>query len=47
MDICLQDLIIWPERDALWKTMPDCFQIIWKKVAVILNCFEIFVEQPL
>ena len=47
MDIRLQDLIIWPDRDALRKTMPSCFQKSFgKKVAVILDCFEIFVECP-
>ena len=26
MDLRLQDLIIWPDRDLLQKTMPVCFQ---------------------
>ena len=47
MDIRLQDLIVWPDRDALRKTMPDCFQKSFgKKVAVILDCFEVFIERP-
>ena len=47
MDIRLQDLIIWPDRDSLQKTMPECFQQSFgKKVAVIIDCFEIFIERP-
>ena len=45
MDIRLQKLIFWPDRDALRKTMPECFQVaIERKVAVIIDCFELFVE---
>jgi len=47
MDIRLQDLIIWPERDCLQKTMPECFlQSFGKKVVVIIDCFKIFIERP-
>jgi len=39
--------IIWPERDDLRQTMPLCFkQSFGSKVAVIIDCFEIFVERP-
>ena len=47
MDIMLQDLIIWPDRDSLRKTMPQCFQESFgKTVAVIIDCFEVFIERP-
>ena len=47
MDIRLRSLIIWPERDDLQKTMPKCFQLSFgKKVAIIIDCFEIFLERP-
>ena len=40
MNTRLQDLIIWPERESLQKTMPDCFQESFgKKVAIIIDCF--------
>ena len=45
----MQELIYWPDREALHKTMPACFQAqasFGKKVAVIINCFEIFIERP-
>ena len=43
MDIRLRSLIIWPERDDLQKTMPKYFQLSFgKKVAIIIECFEIF-----
>ena len=47
MDLRLKDLIIWPERDNLRKTMPLCFQESFgKTVAIIIDCFEIFIERP-
>ena len=47
LDIRLQDLIIWPDRESLRKTMPMCFQESFgKKVAVIIDCFEIFLDRP-
>ena len=47
MDIRLRDLIIWPDRDSLRKTMPVCFQQSFgKAVAVIIDCFEVFLDRP-
>jgi len=47
MDIRLRDLIYWPDREALQKTMPVCFQESFgKKVAIIIDCFEVFIERP-
>ena len=47
MDDELRDLIIWPTRDSQWKTMPLCFRSSFgKDVAVILDCFEVFMERP-
>ena len=47
MDLRLQDLIIWPDRDVLQKTMPVCFQASFgKKVAVIIDRFEKFIDRP-
>ena len=47
MDIRLKSLIIWPERENLQKTMPNCFRVSFgKKVAIIIDSFEIFLEQP-
>ena len=42
----LHFLIAWPERDQLRKTMPSCFLENFKKCAVILDCFEVFIEKP-
>ena len=42
MDIRLQDLIIWPEREELQRTMPECFKVSFgTKVAIIIDCFEL------
>jgi len=47
IDKRLCGLILWPDREALQKTMPQSFQRSFgKKVAVILDCFEIFIERP-
>lgn len=47
MDIRLQNLIFWPDREQLQRTMPNCFQESFgKKVAIIIDCFEIFIERP-
>ena len=46
-DTRLARLIHWPDRDAFQKTMPECFQVSFgRKVAVIIDCFEIFIERP-
>ena len=43
MDVRLQPFIKWPDHEALWRTMRECFQQSFgKKVTVIIDCFEIF-----
>ena len=44
MESRLSHLIFWPDRDALIKTMPVYFRT--KKVAVVIDCFEVFLEWP-
>uniref|UniRef100_A0A9J8B0E7 THAP-type domain-containing protein n=1 Tax=Cyprinus carpio carpio TaxID=630221 RepID=A0A9J8B0E7_CYPCA len=47
MFICMKPLIIWPYRDQLQKTMPMQFRKHFgKKCAVIIDCFEDFIERP-
>ena len=47
MDTRLSSLVFWPEREQLWRTMPMCFQYAFgKKVTVIIDCFEVFIEKP-
>jgi len=47
MDIHLRDLIYWPDCEALQKTMPICFQQSFgKKVAIVIDCFKVFIERP-
>ena len=46
MDQCLRPLILWPDRESLWKTMPECFRASFgTMVAIIINCFETFIER--
>lgn len=43
----LKDLIYWPEREEVWISMPDCFkEAFGKKITVIVDCFEVFIERP-
>ena len=47
LDTKLKLLLLWPEREDLRRTMPECFHKSFKdKVAVIIDCFEVFVERP-
>ena len=47
MDVRLKLMISWPEREQLWQTMPMCFQYAFaKKVTVVIDCFEVFIERP-
>ena len=39
--------MIWPDRDTLHSTMPDCFkEAFGNRVTVIMDCFEVFIERP-
>lgn len=43
----LEFLIEWPEREMLQATLPMSFrQAFGCKVAVIVDCFEVFIERP-
>ena len=43
----LDFLIKWPDRENLRKTMPLVFkQNFGNKVAVIIDCFEVFIDRP-
>ena len=46
LDTRLKPLLLWPERDDLRRTMPECFRAKFNdKVAVIIDCFEVFIER--
>ena len=47
MDVRLSPVISWPERENLWRTMPQCFQYSFgNRATVIIDCFEIFINRP-
>ena len=46
MYVRLKPLIRWPERDDLRRTLPMDFRKHCPSCAVIIDCFEIFVERP-
>lgn len=40
-------LVFWPDRQELYKTMPTVFRCSkYKNCAVIIDCFEVFIERP-
>lgn len=42
----LKSLIRWPDHDELYANMPFCFrEAFGRKVSVIIDCFEVFVEK--
>ena len=48
MDEKQDSLIIWPDRESLWKTMLMCFRACFgKSVAVIIDCHKIIYRAPL
>lgn len=47
LDVKLSPLIKWPEREVLWLSTPACYRASFgKKVVVIVDCFEVFMERP-
>lgn len=43
----LKRAIVWPDRETLYKIMPHQFvEAFGHRVAVIIDCFEIFTEKP-
>ena len=42
----LSFLIQWPEQDQLLKTMPADFREHFRKCALIIDCFEVFMQRP-
>ena len=43
----MQPMLIWPDRNTLRKTMPMSFRKHFEdKVAVVIDCFEIFIDRP-
>ena len=47
MNTRLFRFVYWPDRDHLWRTMPQCFQYAFgKKTTVVIDCFEVFIERP-
>ena len=46
MHVKLSHLIKWPDRDTLRETLPFTFRWFFKSCCVIIDCTEIFIEQP-
>ncbi|KAJ1520332.1 hypothetical protein ONE63_004530 [Megalurothrips usitatus] len=47
MSLRLKSLLVWPDRETLRKTMPECFKKDFgTTVALIIDCFELFIERP-
>lgn len=46
MNARITHLIKWPDRETLRETLPTSFRKFFKKACVIIDCTEIFIEQP-
>lgn len=47
MHVRMMSLIVWPDREHLQATMPlDFIKSFGRKVTVIIDCFELFIETP-
>lgn len=46
LDVKLSHLIKWPDRETLRETIPSSFRRFFKACCVIIDCTEIFIEQP-
>ena len=45
-DTRLSPLTKWPDREDLWRTMPQCFQFSFgNKTTVYIDCFEVFIDR--
>ena len=42
----LSFLIKWPDRETLRQTIPASFRRFFKNCCVIIDCSEVFIEQP-
>ncbi|KAE8743393.1 hypothetical protein FOCC_FOCC010998 [Frankliniella occidentalis] len=44
---CSKHFIVWPERETLQKTMPECFRKSFgTSVVVVIGCFEVTAPTP-
>ena len=42
----LKQLIVWPDREIVLKTLPACFRPKYTRTTCIIDCSEIFIERP-
>ena len=42
----LKPLVMWPDREELYETMPMVFKLNFRKCVVIIDCFKVFMERP-
>ena len=41
----LKQLIKWPDRELIRKTLPDCFKSKYPRATCIIDCSEVFIER--
>ena len=41
----LCQLIVWPDRQMIRKTLPSCFKPLYPRATCIIDCSEIFIER--
>ena len=46
MEARLSHLMKWPDREILRETLPSSFRCFFNSCCVIIDCSEVFIEQP-
>ena len=46
MEARLSHLIMWPDRETLHERLPSSFRHFFKSCCVIIDCSEVFIDQP-
>lgn len=42
----LKNFIVWPSKEAVRRQMPQCFHSSHRATRVIIDCTEIYIDQP-
>ena len=46
MDACFKEVVLWPERDDVRRSLPEVFKEQYATTRALIDCSEIFIEKP-
>ena len=41
----LKQFVVWPDREMLRKTLPQCFKPAYARATCIIDCSEVFIQR--